>query len=384
MKEHNGRGELMMIDNLVRLRHDLHRIPEFSGKENVTATFLANWLAGCDHHGMVTELGGHGVAVLFDGAEPGETLLFRADMDGVPVADGTEKPYASLHNGFSHACGHDGHMAILCGLAQQLSKEPPVSGRVVLLFQPAEETGTGADAVIKDPRFQGLVPDRVFSLHNLPGSPLGQVCIPGRLFACASLGLDIRLTGTPSHAAWPEHGRSPLPLIHDLLGDESLMGREKDGPFFMATVTHLQLGNPGFGVSPGEAQIQMTLRAEADAYLDYRMTLLKKMVGERAKTSGLQCDVKLMAEFPATPVDRETATAVAGAAEQAGLDVAVLTEPMRWSEDFGWFTQRFPGVMVGLGAGDGPQLHNTDYDFPDDLIRPGVLLFASIVKQFLR
>lgn len=173
-------------------------------------------------------------------------------------------------------------------------------------------------------------------------------------------------------------------MIHDLLGDESLMGREKGGPFFMATVTHLQLGNPGFGVSPGEAQIQMTLRAEADAYLDYRMTLLKKAVGERAKASGLECDVELMAEFPATPVDRETATAVAGAAEEAGLDVAVLTEPMRWSEDFGWFTQRFPGVMVGLGAGDGPQLHNTDYDFPDDLIRPGVLLFASIVTRFLR
>lgn len=374
----------MMIDNLVRLRHDLHRIPESSGKENVTATFLANWLAGCDHHGMVTELGGHGVAVLFDGAEPGETLLFRADIDGVPVADGTGQPYASLHNGYSHACGHDGHMAILCGLAQQLSKEPPVSGRVVLLFQPAEETGTGADAVIKDPRFQGLVPDRVFSLHNLPGRPLGQVCVPDRLFACASLGMDIRLTGAPSHAAWPEDGSSPLPLIHGLIGDESLMGREQGGPFFMATVTHLQVGSPGFGVSPGEAHVQMTLRAEADAYLDYRMTQIKSALAENAAGLGLRCEVALMAEFPATPVDPESAAEVAGAAGDAGLDVVVLSEPMRWSEDFGWFTQRFPGVMVGLGAGDGPQLHNADYDFPDALIQPGVLLFASTVKRFLR
>jgi len=373
-----------MDDELVRLRHELHRIPEASGQERKTAARVAEWLGECDHHGMVTDVGGHGVAVFFDGPATGETLLFRADLDGVPVAEMTGVPYASIHKGLAHACGHDGHMAILCGLARALSEVPPARGRVVLLFQPAEETGAGADAVIQDPRFQGFIPDRVFSLHNLPGKPLGQVCVPDRLFACASLGMDIHLSGTPSHAAWPEHGHSPMPIVQALLSDEELLGREKGGPFFMATVTHLQVGSPGFGVSPGEARVQLTLRGEADAYLDYRMSLIKKKMGERAGLLGLGCEVVVTNEFPGTPVDPEVAAAVVEAASRAGLDVAPLSEPMRWSEDFGWFTHRYPGVMVGLGAGKGPQLHNADYNFPEALIEPGVVLFSAIVRHFLR
>ncbi|VVS95669.1 amidohydrolase [Desulfoluna spongiiphila] len=373
-----------MDDELIRLRHELHGIPEASGQEIKTAARVAEWLGGCDHHGMVTDVGGHGVAVFFDGPVTGETLLFRADLDGVPVAEMTGSPYASTHKGLAHACGHDGHMAILCGLARTLSEVPPARGRVVLLFQPAEETGAGADAVIQDPRFQGFIPDRVFSLHNLPGKPLGQVCVPDRLFACASLGMDIHLSGTPSHAAWPEHGHSPMPIVQALLSDEELLGREQGGPFFMTTVTHLQMGSPGFGVSPGEARIQLTLRAEADAYLDYRMSLIKKKMGERAGLLGLGCEVMVTNEFPGTPVDPEVAAEVVEAASRAGLDVASLSEPMRWSEDFGWFTHRYPGVMVGLGAGEGPQLHNADYNFPDALIEPGVVLFSAIVRHFLR
>lgn len=373
----------MIYDKLVQLRHGLHRIPEPSGLETKTAAFLADWLGALDHHGMVTELGGHGLAVLFDGPGGGETLLFRADLDGVPVDEATGLAYASGHPGVAHACGHDGHMAILCGLAAALSAAPLLSGRVVLLFQPAEETGTGADAVIQDPRFDGLVPDRVFSLHNLPGRPLGEVCVPDRLFACASLGMDICLKGLPSHAAWPEHGRSPMPVIQALFADEGLLGAEKGGPFFMTTVTHLQVGRPGFGVSPGEARVQLTLRAEADAYLDYRMTRIKAWLDEQARGVGLGLEIRVTDEFPATPVDPETAAGVAEAAKGAGLAVSPLAEPMRWSEDFGWFTHRFKGVMVGLGAGAGPQLHNADYNFPDALIPPGVALYTAIVRRFL-
>lgn len=369
-----------MDDNLTRLRQSLHRIPEASGQEEKTAALLMEWLGGCDHHGMVTGLGGHGLAVVFEGAGSGETLLFRAELDGVPVAEASTLAYASLHGGYSHSCGHDGHMAILCGLAQSLSAVPPVSGRVVLLFQPAEETGEGADKVIKDPRFQGLVPDRVFALHNLPGRPLGQVCVPDRLFACASVGVEIRVTGFPSHAAWPEHGRSPVPMIHELLGHEGLPGREEAGPFFMSTLTHLRLGTPGFGVSPGEAVVHVTLRAESDGYLDFRMDEFKRTLAGRAAALGLGCEVRLRDAFPATPVDRDTAAMAMASAARAGLDVAALSSPMRWSEDFGWFTHRFPGVMVGLGAGEGPQLHSGHYDFPDTLIRTGVSLFEAIIR----
>lgn len=372
-----------MMDTLVRLRQNLHRIPEASGDEGETADYLTHWLAGCDPHGMVTDLGGHGLAVIFDGEDAGETLLFRADLDGVPLSEKTDLAYGSMHPGLSHACGHDGHMAILCGLAMRLSKRPPASGRVVLLFQPAEENGTGADAVIADPRFQGLTPDRVFSLHNLPGYPFGQVCVPGRLFACASLGLDIKVGGSVSHAARPEDGTSPIPMILEILGDPTLLGREAGGPLFMGTVTHLKVGDPGFGVSPGEARLQVTVRAESDAYLSYRTEVIKKRIAEAALLYGLTCEMEIHDEFPATPVNREMAASVEVAARRAGLDVVPLSEPMRWSEDFGWFTQRFSGVMVGLGAGTIPQLHSADYDFPDALIDSGVTLFESIVRAFL-
>ncbi|VFQ46759.1 amidohydrolase [Desulfoluna butyratoxydans] len=373
-----------MDEDLVTLRQALHRIPEASGQEEKTAGMVADWLAGCDHHGMVRDLGGHGVAVFFDGTSTGETLLFRADLDGVPVTEMTGLPYASVHKGLSHACGHDGHTAILCGLARELSKSPPKRGRVVLLFQPAEETGAGADAVIKDPRFQGIIPDRVFALHNLPGRPLGQVCVPDRLFACASLGMDIHLSGTPSHAAWPEHGNSPMPIVQALLADEGLLSREQGEPFFMSTVTHLQVGGPGFGVSPGEARVQLTLRGEADAYLHYRMSRIKEALEEKSGLSGLGCEVMVTNEFPGTPVDREMAEMVMEAATDAGLDVTTLSEPMRWSEDFGWFTHRYPGVMVGLGCGEGPQLHNADYNFPDALLGPGIALFSAIIRTCQR
>ena len=373
----------MTHDDMVMLRKQLHQIPEKSGREIETAAFLEAWLGELDHHGMVTGLGGHGLAIFFEGERPGETLLFRGDMDGVPVTEKTGATHSSQHPGYSHACGHDGHMAILCGLAVTLSRQPPDSGRVVLLFQPAEETGAGADAVIKDPRFKALIPDRVFALHNLPGYPLGQVCLPDRLFACASLGLDISITGAPSHAARPEDGCSPLGLLHYLSGGHGLFSQIKGEPFFTGTVTHMQMGRPGFGVSPGRARVQVTLRSESDAYLDYRMSGLKQSITDAAGALGLACEFALKEEFPCTPVDRATVSLVADVARKAGLDVAFLPEPMQWSEDFGWFTQRYLGAMMGLGAGEGPQLHNADYDFPDALIEPGVLLFEAVIRELL-
>lgn len=372
----------MDLDPLVALRRALHKIPECSGCETKTAEKLLEFLAPLNHHGMVTGLGGHGLALIFEGDFPGETLLFRADMDGVAVPE-ADSPEASMHPGVSHACGHDGHMAILCGVARWLSETPLHMGRVILLFQPAEESGAGAEAVIKDSRFQGLQPDRVFSLHNIPGEKAGRFLIPDRLFACASCGISVTVHGKPSHAARPEEGLSPAPFVAEVLADTSLFAMEEGGPFFMATLTHMALGEPGFGIAPGEAILQWTLRAHGEGYLSYRYSMIRKALETLAQERGLSLDFEIHDAFPQTPTDPETSREVMAALTEAKMDAVPLEIPMRWSEDFGHFTARWPGLMVGLGAGECGSLHTPEYAFNDDVLEVGIDFFRTIVDVYL-
>ena len=382
--EHNWAGEERGDHAMLRtLRRALHQIPEVSGKEEKTSRLLAEFLSQCDHHGMVTDLGGHGIAVIFEGAASGETLLFRAELDAVPLQENSGKPWASRHDGVSHACGHDGHMAILCGVAAWLSETPLSRGRVVILFQPAEESGEGARKVLEDSRFEGLLPDYVFALHNIPEEKMGRFRMPESLFACASLGLDIRLAGRPSHAARPQEGISPAPVLLSTLHETGILHSDREDPYFMGTLTHMQLGEAGFGVAPGEGRMQFTLRAHGENYLDYRVEEVKSFVSEAACRQGISCDFQMVDVFPATRVDSTVSRLAFSALEQAGFEVALMKEPMAWSEDFGLFTGRFPGLMVGLGGGLCCGLHTCNYDFPDELIEYGVSFFQTMVRCFL-
>ena len=197
------------VGKLTELRRTLHRMPELSGAEVNTAAYIVGVLEGYKPGRILTGLGGHGVAAVFDSGIEGPTVLFRAELDGLPIAELPGVAWRSEIEGRGHLCGHDGHLAILCGLGARMAVEPPLRGRVVLMFQPAEETGAGAAAVIADPAFAAIVPDYAFALHNLPGFPLGHVGVRAGAFNFASEGLAIRLTGKTAHASQPEAGRSP-------------------------------------------------------------------------------------------------------------------------------------------------------------------------------
>ena len=204
-----------------------------------------------------SKMGGSGIAVVFDSGQEGPTLLFRCELDALPIQECSELPYRSERDVKAHLCGHDGHMAIMLGLAMRLSEQRPEKGRVVLLFQPAEETGKGARAVVSDPAFAEIRPDYAFALHNLPGLALGTVQLKSGAMCCASRGIRLRFTGKTSHASMPQDGTSPLEAM--IAVSKALMslsnglepGQQLDDAYKLVTITHLSVGEPCFGVSPG-------------------------------------------------------------------------------------------------------------------------------------
>ncbi|MEM8713498.1 MAG: M20/M25/M40 family metallo-hydrolase [Planctomycetota bacterium] len=335
--------------------------------------------------------GGHGVAAAFGSSDsPGPTVLVRAELDALPIQEATGVLHASQTPGVAHLCGHDGHMTILIGLARRLAESRPKDGRVIVLFQPAEETGRGALRVLADPRFPELQPDYAFALHNLPGAPRGEVLVRHGTFNCASRGLRVELQGRTSHAAHPEDGHSParamceLSLrLADLHRDPSLSEAELGSPpgLTLSTLIHARLGEVAFGTAPGEAVVMATLRAEHDAQMQRLSALALSEAQRIADAHHLGIETSWHDEFRACVNSPEATELVEAAAE--GLPLRHLKDPFRWSEDFGCFADCGAEVaMFGLGAGEShPQLHAPDYDFPDELIERGVRLFERICRE---
>ncbi|MBN3034798.1 MAG: amidohydrolase [Bacteroidales bacterium] len=373
-------------EELKAFRRELHQYPEVSHREEQTANRVISWLDKCHPDRIVEGLGGNGLAAVWDGRETGPAILFRCELDALPVREISTLAYRSVYEGKGHLCGHDGHMAIMAGFAYHLRKNRPGKGRVILLFQPAEETGEGAEMVLNDTKFQSLKPDRVFALHNLPGFRSKSLVLADRLFSSASAGLEIRLTGKSSHAAEPEKGINPALAVARIINSFNDMLKIKDffHDFILITVIQVILGEKAFGTSPGDALIRATLRAYTDTDMDKLQQMAIGIAEKAAAEERLQFDYRFTEVFPATVNQRDTVKILEQIAGDNGWDTIRISKPFRWSEDFGHFTSRFKGAMIGLGAGmSHPALHNPDYDFPDDLLEKGIELFISIYKRFM-
>ncbi len=375
------------LSDIVRLRREFHRHPERSGCEEQTARRIESFFKRLSPDDLLIGLGGFGIAAVFDSGTKGPSVLLRAELDAVPIQEAGVRSHRSTVPSMSHACGHDGHMAILCALAAWLARCRPVKGRVVILFQPAEETGAGAASVMGDPRFAAIAPDHVFALHNMPGFPEGVVVIRAGPFCPASIGIIFRFQGRTAHAAQPETGRSPALPMCRLVDGLPRLGRNPDVPTSLplVTVVHARLGEPeAFGMAPGSAEVMATLRSETNRGLSNLVDRGIGMAESAAAAAGVTLEIDRRSPFPAT-VNRERETGVvAAAADSVGLPIHRLAHPLPWSEDFGRFTARFGGALFGLGAGRAmPDLHHPDYDFPDSLIPKGCALFQSILGQLL-
>ncbi|MBU1700439.1 MAG: amidohydrolase [Candidatus Eisenbacteria bacterium] len=374
-----------MSDNdLIKLRQELHRRAETAHEEHRTASFITETLLRTKPAILHGKVGGRGIAAEYHSASRGPTVLLRCELDALPIPEQASIPYSSQNPGVSHKCGHDGHMAAMVGLANRLGAASPACGRVILLFQPAEETGEGAHLVLDDPVLKKLQPDWVFAFHNLPGYDLGKVIIRPGTFAYGSRGLAITLTGATAHAAEPEAGRSPALAMAQIIEGLSALSGAQTGPGepALATVIHARLGVEAFGTTPGEGVVMVTLRGALEEDIDRLERTCRDLALRIAKAEGLDIDIEKREPFPATVNDSEAVQIVRNAALAAGLEVIELPHPFRWSEDFGHFTKLHRGALFGLGAGpDHPSLHHPDYDFPDKILGPAVAVLGGIVDR---
>lgn len=347
---------------LAALRARLHACPEVSGREVKTKAALMRFLE--EHTTLdLVDCGGWFYAAHREPGAQGCGIALRADFDALATPDGKA----------AHLCGHDGHAAALCGVGLML--EGRVLGRsVFLLFQPAEETGAGAEECLDLFRRERI--GEIYGAHNLPGFPLGCVTTRPGTFACASRGVILTFTGAPTHAAYPELGISPASAVGELLvGLPDAARPDRYGGMTLCTVIGVRMGEKAFGAAAADGEVWLTLRAEHDADLDALQTRILDLARALAARYRLGFDHTLQDVFPATenaPEQAEKVLSLCGG--------QVLPAPMRWSEDFGRYLQRCPGAFFGIGAGSAhPPLHTAEYDYPDALLPPTCHAFWSLL-----
>ncbi len=373
--------------DLLSLRKTLHQNAELSDKEENTAKIIHNSLEKLDPDRIITDIGGNGIAAVFNDKSDGKTIVLRAELDALPIPEVNDFDHKSLTDGVAHKCGHDGHMTILLGAAQKILKEiKELPGRLVILFQPAEETAQGAKRVLADKKFTDLKPDYMFALHNLPGFGKGSIILRENVFASASTGFIVRLKGETSHAGHPANGRNPVlamtQIIQSLMGIPSLYtGLDKACNL---TIIHAKLGEVAFGTSPGAATVMATLRSHEDSVMEIMSRKAQQISENIAATYDLEIETEWVEVFPATVNDDECFKVMETGAQNLGRKIIYKDVPFPWSEDFGYYTQNFKCGFFGLGSGKNhPQLHNSNYDFPEDIINHGIDMFFEIVKRVM-
>lgn len=370
------------MKELIELRHLLHKHPELSGKEKNTAQIIKSFINTFNPDEVYENLGGHGLAFLFDSKKKGPNVLLRCDLDGIPVQDQNSISYKSINKGISHNCGHDGHMAIICGVAKWISENSITKGKLILLFQPAEENGQGAKMVLADQDFNKLKIDYVFALHNMPCYPLHSVIIPESNFSSAVESICIKLYGKESHASEPEKGINPSIAIAEIINKFNNLNNpnELSDDFQLLTLVYIKAGQIAYGVSAGEGEIHYTLRAWTDNQLNFLKKEVINLLEQITSKNQLAYTLNSLDYFPATQNNNSLKRIIEKAAKDCNLPIICKNTPFRFGEDFGWFSQKYPSFMFALGAGKkSPALHHSKYDFPDELIKTGIELFKSIL-----
>lgn len=367
----------MDIKELYELRHELHQHPELSLREKWTREHLTAWLEG--HTSLRVICLERGILAIKEPAHSStnEAIAFRADYDALPIEERGDLPYHSLNSGVSHKCGHDGHSTALCGLALAL-ENVSVDRRIVLVFQGAEEIGQGGEACAAELAKYNV--NEIYAFHNRSGYPENAVVIKKGVTQCASEGLTISFMGKASHASAPEEGVNPAAAVAELVLKMGRLSQAAWEGLVMVTVVHVNVGNPDFGISPAEGLVSVTLRAEIEKEMKEAEEILVHTATELAAKHGLKISTKRQDVFPETVNDERCAGKVAAAARKLGLRIIETEEVWRASEDFGYYTKKFPGAIFYIGNGEEyPALHTVEYDFNDRILETALNMFQALI-----
>lgn len=374
------------MEELISLRRELHKNPEVSGFEKETAVRIQNYLGQYPPTKLLTNIGENGILAIYEGKQKGKTILLRCELDALPIQEINSFEHKSKVKNVSHKCGHDGHMAILCGVAKHIFENPLEKGNVVLLFQPSEENGKGAQAVFDDEKFKFIQPDFVYALHNLPGYDKNQIVLKEGTFTCAVNSIIIKLHGKTSHAGEPENGDNPALAISEIISAflEKKQPNILDKNYCVLTPIYIEMGEKAYGVSAGYGEVHFTFRSNQNKLMQQIENELEEIAITIARKHNLIPEISWTESFKANENDKVAVDFIRTAARKAELSVLEKEVPFSFGEDFGLFTQHYKGAMFGLGSGKKvPALHNPDYDFPDEIIKSGVSIFTSLIKEVL-
>ena len=365
-------------------RRDLHRHPEILFETHRTAKTVAEKLRafGCDE---VTEgIGRTGVVGIIEGKAPGRTVGLRADMDALPITEATGAEWASQNKGAMHACGHDGHTAMLLGAAKYLAETRNFAGRVAVIFQPAEEGGGGGDEMVKDGMMDRWDIAEVYGMHNWPGRPTGSFAIrPGAFFAAADQ-FSITVEGKGGHAAKPHEAVDSVVVAAQLVTAVQTIASRTADPVhqIVVSVTSIESSSKAHNVIPQRVHLRGTVRTMDPAMRDMAERRLGEIAAGIGATFGASITVDYHRGYPVmvnheteTEHMREAARAVSGACDDAPLVMG--------GEDFAFMLEARPGAYILVGNGDTAPVHHPEYDFDDEAIPAGASFWVELVERRL-
>ncbi len=380
---------------ITALRRDIHAHPELCFQEARTADLIARALTDWGipiHRGMGTT----GVVGIVKNGTSGRALGLRADIDALPMTEHNHFPHRSQQHGRMHACGHDGHTAMLLAAAKHLSTNRNFDGTVYLVFQPAEEGGGGAREMIKDGLFEQFPMEAIFGMHNWPGMKVGQFALSSGPMMASSNEFKITIHGKGAHAALPHNGIDPVPVACQMVqAFQTIVTRNKrpiDAAVISVTMIH---AGEATNVIPDSCTIEGTVRTFSTEVLDLIQRRMQTVAESTCAAFEARCEFQFHRNYPAT-VNHEAETEFARAllVEVVGSENVLTYQPTMGSEDFSYFLQTKPGCyfMIGngdgshreIGHGEGPcMLHNPNYDFNDDLIPLGGTAWVRLAEKWL-
>lgn len=374
------------MEDIISLRHRLHSRPCLSSNEKETADIVCDFLSSCHPDRLWRNIGGHGIIARFGNAESGTSILLRCELDALPIREHGNRSYKSVYDGVAHSCGHDGHMAIMCGLARWIFSQKEnllKDGCIYLLFQPEEETGAGAVKMAGWMKENGIGFDYALALHNWPGKTRGAIVIYPECYAWASIGIKLDLIGRTSHASEPQKALNPTDAVIEIIRKINSFNRETA----FSTIISAGVGELDYGITPGRGYVAATTRSQTDEGLELLEDKIIAQSEEIAGRYGLGLEVSTTDYFPATMNTPELTQTVKKIAEEKGFRTEEDLVGTKGSDDFVHIAKmaRLGATFFDIGSGeDHAPLHRPDYDFDDSLLKTGLDIMSSVCRHILQ